>query len=125
MTGCERVLARLQQGPATAAELYDLGVIAHSRVAELRKHGHVIRCERTRDENNAQSYTYRLLDGAATDSLVVGGHTGTIAAPSSSRAHDPGHGVTRDAWTGPSYPDETPRGTDALCCSQLSFEDAA
>jgi hypothetical protein len=49
VTGCEKVLARLRQGPASHMELYGLGVIAHSRIAELRKKGHAIECSRGND----------------------------------------------------------------------------
>jgi hypothetical protein len=57
VTGCEKVLARLRQGPASHMELYGLGVIAHSRIAELRKKGHVIECSR----GNDGLYHYTLL----------------------------------------------------------------
>lgn len=56
MTGCDRVLHRLQQGPASHLELYALGVVAHSRISDLRKRGHHI--EQTRD---GDLYIYRLL----------------------------------------------------------------
>lgn len=56
MTGCERVLARLKQGPASHHELYQLGVIAHSRIADLRRKGHQIECEK---QNGL--YVYSLL----------------------------------------------------------------
>lgn len=55
MTGCEKVLARLKQGPATHHELYQLGVIAHSRVADLRRKGYVIECEK-----DGEHYIYKL-----------------------------------------------------------------
>lgn len=59
MTGSQRVLERLQHGPATAAELYDLGVIVHSRVSDLRRKGHTITCERVHGDG-AAGYLYRL-----------------------------------------------------------------
>ncbi len=44
-THCERVLTLLSDGqPHTHHELYDLRVIAHSRVSDLRKRGHRIAC---------------------------------------------------------------------------------
>lgn len=50
MTHCEKVLALLSDGEAHShRELYSLHVIAHSRVAELRKQGHVIECWRDGD----------------------------------------------------------------------------
>lgn len=42
-THCDRVLDRLQQGPATHLELYALGCVAHSRISDLRKKGYAIR----------------------------------------------------------------------------------
>jgi len=63
MTGCERILARLEQGPATAAELYATTyTVVHSRIADLRKRGYVIECEHVGGEG-AQAYLYRLLSG--------------------------------------------------------------
>jgi len=45
MTHKEKVLALLSDGrPHTHHELYQLGCIAHSRVADLRRDGHVIVC---------------------------------------------------------------------------------
>ncbi len=42
-THCERVLRLLSDcKPHTSSELYDLRVIAHSRVSDLRKRGHRI-----------------------------------------------------------------------------------
>ena len=56
MTHCERVLDLLSDGqPHTYRELYDLRVMAHSRVADLRKRGHVIDCWRDGDD-----YLYQL-----------------------------------------------------------------
>lgn len=63
MTGCERILQRLRQGPATAAELYALGVMVHSRVADLRKRGHVIVCEHIAGKTGTAGFEYRLLSG--------------------------------------------------------------
>lgn len=61
MTGCERVLARLERGPATAAELYaETYCVVHSRIAELRKRGHRIETFRIPDKTGAASYGYRL-----------------------------------------------------------------
>ena len=63
MSGTARILARLRQGPATAAELYGLHCIVHSRISELRKQGHRIVCEHTPGETGPGSYVYRL-DGS-------------------------------------------------------------
>lgn len=58
MTHCERVLELLSDGqPHTHHELYALHVIAHSRISDLRKQGHLI--EQWRDGDD---YLYRLLD---------------------------------------------------------------
>lgn len=56
----ERVLRLLSDGKAHSfMELYRLNVIAHSRVAELRKRGHKIVCWREKDD-----YFYRLESAA-------------------------------------------------------------
>lgn len=68
MTGCERILSRLERGPATAAELYaETYSIVHSRIADLRKRGHVITCEHVQGETGASSYLYRLSSSGDTD----------------------------------------------------------
>lgn len=62
MTHNQRVLELLSDGePHSHLELYDLRVIAHSRVAALRKQGHMIECWRADG-----LHWYRLLsDGLA------------------------------------------------------------
>ena len=66
MTGCERVLARLERGPATAAELYaETFTVVHSRISDLRRQGYVITCERT-GGHDASSFLYTLADTPAT-----------------------------------------------------------
>lgn len=58
MTHNEKVLQLLRDGkPHSHHELYALHVIAHSRVADLRKRGYVI--EQWREGDN---YFYRLID---------------------------------------------------------------
>jgi hypothetical protein len=54
------VLEALRTGPKTASSLYSLGLIAHSRVASLRRRGHVIRCERLHGVEGARGYVYTL-----------------------------------------------------------------
>lgn len=55
-TGNQRVLRLLSDGKHHSHhELYALRVIAHSRIADLRKRGHVITCERAGDD-----YVYQL-----------------------------------------------------------------
>src|SRR3990167_6883886 len=67
LTHCEKVLALLADKEwHLAAELYRLGCIAHSRIAELRSRGHVIECERC-DGEGAAAYRYRLLDAGLTE----------------------------------------------------------
>ncbi len=81
VTGTARLLELLSDGkPHTARECYALGVMVHSRVADLRKRGHVIRCESIPGKTGADGYQYRLepLEGAAT----------TPAAPSSGLVAD-------------------------------------
>lgn len=57
MTHEERVLGLLADGePHSHLEVYDLHVVAHSRVASLRRKGHRIDCWRDGD-----TYYYRLL----------------------------------------------------------------
>lgn len=52
MSGKQRILALLRDGrPHTHHELYALGCIAHSRVAELRKDGYTIECWRDGDDS--------------------------------------------------------------------------
>lgn len=71
MSGAERILARLRQGPATAGELYGLHCIVHSRIAELRKQGHVIVCTHTPGQAGSGAYLYRLVDGSLTERVPV------------------------------------------------------
>ena len=59
MTHNERVLRLLSDGqPHSHRELYGLYVIAHSRVSDLRKRGHVIESWRDGDD-----YMYQLCSG--------------------------------------------------------------
>lgn len=60
LSGTARVLRALQSGPKSAAYLYSLGVMTHSRVAELRRRGHVITCSRVPGEKGARAYVYVL-----------------------------------------------------------------
>ena len=53
----ERVLRLLKDGkPHTHTELYRLGCVAHSRIADLRRRGHRIECWR-----EGKAYLYRLV----------------------------------------------------------------
>ena len=62
MTGCERIVARLERGPATAAELYATTFsVVHSRISDLRRQGDRIECDTLPDGEGAARYVYRLL----------------------------------------------------------------
>jgi hypothetical protein len=78
VTGCERVLQLLSDGlEHTHLELYQLGVVAHSRISDLRKRGHVIETWRDGD-----LYLYRLVSSPLPPrSDSVGGGGGAAAAP--------------------------------------------
>lgn len=81
MTGCERVLARLERGPATAAELYaDTYTVVHSRIADLRRQGYDITCERVPGKTGARSYLYTLSGDDPRSGSGVG-HTPPLPAP--------------------------------------------
>lgn len=62
-THCERVLELLGDGNAhNHHELYALGVIAHSRIADLRRRGYVIEQWRDTDARTSESlYWYQLV----------------------------------------------------------------
>lgn len=73
MTGCERVLALLSDGkPHTHHEIYALHVVGHSRIADLRKRGHVIHAWR-----DGALHLYQL---ASPETVAAG--TGPLAAAS-------------------------------------------
>lgn len=82
MTGCERILARLEQGPASAAELYATTyTVVHSRIADLRKRGYVIECEHV-GGTDAASYVYTLCAGAtSTPPRAVADDSSVAAVP--------------------------------------------
>lgn len=67
MTDCDRLLAVLQDGKLHShSELYGLGMIVHSRVADLRARGHNIICRRERNWDQTKrretvSYFYCLV----------------------------------------------------------------
>lgn len=64
-THTEKVLARLKKGPATHLELYGLGVVAHSRIADLRRDGHVIPHPTVRvNPDGSRDYIYQLVEAA-------------------------------------------------------------
>lgn len=61
MTGVDRLLALLSDGEEhTSKELYALGVMVHSRVADLRKRGYRIECRSIPGRTGAEGYAYTL-----------------------------------------------------------------
>lgn len=60
MSDCQRLLEALRTGPKSASELYGLHMIVHSRVADLRKRGHLINCSRV-GNGGAKDYWYVLV----------------------------------------------------------------
>ena len=75
MTHNERVLDLLSDGePHSHHELYDLRVVAHSRVAALRSQGHTIECWRADG-----LHWYRLLDQGHEDDGA--GNLPSLAVP--------------------------------------------
>lgn len=64
LSGNDRILAALRTGPKLAAELYGLNAMVHSRVAELRRRGFVIDCERL-PGNGPTAYRYSLREDVA------------------------------------------------------------
>lgn len=75
MTGCERILSRLERGPATAAELYaETYTVVHSRIADLRRQGYEITCERVAGKTGARSYLYSLSGDEPRGGTTAHGH---------------------------------------------------
>lgn len=99
MTDCEFLLAILQDGrPHTQHELLRLsfesrgcGLTIHSRIADLRKKGHDIRCEHVPGENRGRAWAYTLREPATEGPLSGGadfsaGSRSADAQPASSAA---------------------------------------
>jgi len=62
-SGCGRLLAALREGPKSAAELYRLGMVVHSRAAEMRsRYGINVVCEQIPGESGAHAFVYRLIE---------------------------------------------------------------
>jgi hypothetical protein len=88
VTGCERVLERLRQGPATSAELYATTYcVVHSRIAELRSRGYVIDRSRVDAATEAGSHVYTLLQEPETPTARAPG--GAPPVSSEGRPADP------------------------------------
>jgi hypothetical protein len=87
MTDSAFVLACLEEGPHTTNALLrrsfaerGVGVMIHSRVADLRRDGHDIRCERIGTNRGRGIYQYTLQGRAA--SQQCGPSVGAVAAAS-------------------------------------------
>lgn len=88
-SGAQRILNALRGGPKTASELYALHAIVHSRVAGLRKKGHVISCVRLPDREGADAFLYTLeFDAAALSESGGHGAQGEPATALGSSAHE-------------------------------------
>jgi hypothetical protein len=86
MTDTDFVLAQLQRGSATTMQLIRVsisergcGLTPHSRVADLRRQGHDVRCERSDSVNGRPVYVYTLVEGAGSHPPVV------VAGPGGAR----------------------------------------
>ena len=128
MTHNERVLGLLSDGkPHTHHEGYALGVILHSRVADLRKRGHVIRAWREDDTYFYQLDSTPLTKVDGDDNRIPHGDAhqgvaGSSAGPSStsvSRAVEPPPVACRQSGSFPPFDPESDRS------AQLTFEVAA
>lgn len=107
MTGCERVLELLSDGnPHHHIELYRLGVVAHSRVSDLRKRGHTIVCWRDGDHS-----MYQLL---SVDGLSNPGREASLPEQVHAAHHGAGDG-------GPSTNNSSPSG-DAVTSPGVTAE---
>ncbi len=80
-TDCDFVLAMLEQGPATTMMLIrqsinarGCGLTPHSRVADLRRDGYDIRCERVGSHNGRGIYQYTLVEDAGFVEPPARGH---------------------------------------------------
>lgn len=71
LTDCDRLLAVLADGrPHNHLSLYQLGMIVHSRVADLRLRGYTIESWRERHVNGVR-YWYQLLPPLTKEEAVV------------------------------------------------------
>ena len=103
MTHAEKVLALLSDGqPHGHMEGYRLGVMLHSRVADLRKKGYQIDCWREGDE-----YLYQLrgsLEGADSAASIPSSERDRALGASSSECDGGGarsHSEQLSFWTKP------------------------
>lgn len=104
MTHKDKVLALLSDGkPHVHHEIYKLGVIGHSRIADLRKDGHRIDCwTEVCFGERVSVYQLRLLDETA-PSLGCGGVALTRAVSSSEPPNPEGSNGVPDhlpVWDG-------------------------
>lgn len=64
-THCQMILNRLRKGPATHIELYQLGTVAHSRIADLKRQGHKIDRHLHISTDGQRLHIYTLIENAA------------------------------------------------------------
>lgn len=115
MTQNERILALLDVGPATTADiLREVPCIVHSRVAELRKRGYDIRCEQI-GARGAGAFLYTLHPLRERTDADPLGRDGAFAHG------DGGGNLLGDATTEHGSPLAAPVSDP----NQLSFEEAA
>lgn len=106
MTQNERILALLETGPKTTAELLaEVPCIVHSRIAELRDRGHDIRHERV-GASGASAHLYRLVPRVESEADCLGpdgslstgetGDVGYLAETSSGRDAFPSSEATAE-----------------------------
>ena len=81
----QRVLMLLSDGrPHRSSEGYRLGVMLHSRVADLRRDGHVIECHR-----DGPDYVYQLKQGSLASPAPVPPATDTASSAGAGETNEP------------------------------------
>jgi hypothetical protein len=122
VTHADKVLRLLSDGePHSHMEGYRLGVMLHSRVADLRKRGYEIKCWH---ENGL--YLYQLFGTVGT--VQTPGETAATAAasgPPASRPSPPERSLAPDAAVGPTGAGPDPISPPGSAPVQLSVWEAA
>lgn len=118
MSQCDTILALLADRPRTTREiLREIPCIVHSRIADLRKRGHNIICERRPGRTGADAYAYRLLDppsASAADSPAVEVGAAPFSPSVPERGRRPNPGDRGEACAECSHPDYDHVGWDCL-----------